>query len=152
MEKYNNLTKIVSGAQTGADIAGLKFAHSIGIPTGGWVPKGFYNEEGKIPQILRDTFNLKEIEGGTVERTIQNVRHSDGTVVFAERMSDGSALTIDACRKSNKPHIVNPTKHQFLEWLNKYKIHVLNVAGNRESVSPGIENKVYLFLSNSIMV
>lgn len=152
MQKYNKLIKIVSGGQTGADIAGLKFALEIGIPTGGWAPRGYINEEGKKPELLKDIYHLNEIDGGWVERTIQNVLDSDGTVIFAEKMSDGSALTIDACRKSNKPYRINPTKHQFLEWLNMYNIRVLNVAGNRESVSPGMEEKVYLFLKETITI
>jgi hypothetical protein len=151
LQKYNKLTKIISGGQTGADIAGLKFAREIGIHTSGWAPKGYYTEEGKKPELLKDVYHLIEIDGGTVERTIQNVLDSDGTVVFAEKMSDGSALTIDTCRKFNKPYIVNPGKEEFIEWLEKSNISILNVAGNRESVSPGIEQKVYLFLIDTII-
>ena len=32
--------KIVSGGQTGVDRAGLEAAIALGLPYGGWVPKG----------------------------------------------------------------------------------------------------------------
>ncbi|MFO7971456.1 MAG: putative molybdenum carrier protein [Desulfobacterales bacterium] len=34
------LTKIISGGQTGADQAALDAAIELGIPHGGWIPKG----------------------------------------------------------------------------------------------------------------
>ena len=34
------LAKILSGAQTGVDVAGLDAALELGIPIGGFVPKG----------------------------------------------------------------------------------------------------------------
>ncbi|HJT77421.1 MAG TPA: putative molybdenum carrier protein, partial [Gemmataceae bacterium] len=35
------LERVISGGQTGADQAGLAAAKACGIPTGGWMPKGF---------------------------------------------------------------------------------------------------------------
>lgn len=35
-----SITKIISGGQTGADRAGLDAAIALGIPHGGWCPKG----------------------------------------------------------------------------------------------------------------
>jgi hypothetical protein len=40
------LRKIISGGQTGADIAGLDAAVLLHIPTGGTVMKGFKTESG----------------------------------------------------------------------------------------------------------
>jgi hypothetical protein len=37
--------KIISGGQTGADQAGLDVAIELGIPHGGWIPKGRKTEE-----------------------------------------------------------------------------------------------------------
>ena len=42
--------KIISGAQTGADLAGLDAAKALGIPTGGSMPNGFKDLEGKKPE------------------------------------------------------------------------------------------------------
>jgi hypothetical protein len=42
------LKKIISGGQTGADIAGLDVAIKYGIPHGGAIPKGRLTEEGTL--------------------------------------------------------------------------------------------------------
>ena len=41
--------KIVSGGQTGVDRAGLEAAIALGLPYGGWVPKGRIAEDGTVP-------------------------------------------------------------------------------------------------------
>ncbi|MDR3667998.1 MAG: putative molybdenum carrier protein [Ignavibacteriaceae bacterium] len=143
------INKIISGGQTGADIAGLKFAKNYGIPTGGYTPKEYMTEEGKKPE-LKDLYGLLECNGSYGERTILNVKESDGTVVFADKMSDGSFLTIETCQKEDKPCLLNPTVEELLKWINDNNIKVLNVAGNRESVSPGIELRVYKFLEEAL--
>jgi hypothetical protein len=35
------LEKIVTGGQSGADQAAWRVAQACGIPTGGWMPRGF---------------------------------------------------------------------------------------------------------------
>jgi len=43
----------------------------------------------------------------------------------------------------------NKNKEQnLLQWIKENKINVLNVAGNRESFSPGIWKKAYEFLTS----
>jgi len=143
------IEKIISGGQTGADIAGLKFARDKGIPTGGSAPKGFMTETGSSPE-LGDLYNLRELNGNYMDRTIQNIMDADGTVIFAERMTDGSKMTIDTCIKENKLYLLNPTREEFLTWISNNDIRVLNIAGNRESVAPGIEQRVYIFLRNAL--
>ena len=41
--------KIVSGGQTGVDRGGLEAAIALGLPYGGWVPKGLIAEDGTVP-------------------------------------------------------------------------------------------------------
>ena len=41
--------KIVSRGQTGVDRAGLEAAIALGLPYGGWVPKGRLAEDGTVP-------------------------------------------------------------------------------------------------------
>lgn len=36
--------RIISGGQTGVDQAALRAAKRVGLPTGGWMPKGFLVE------------------------------------------------------------------------------------------------------------
>jgi len=143
------IEKIISGGQTGADIAGLKFARNKGIPTGGSAPEGFMTEAGSNPE-LRDLYNLRELNGNYMDRTIQNVMDADGTVIFAEEMTNGSRLTLDICIKEKKPYLLNPGREEFLTWILNNDIRILNIAGNRESVTPGIEQRVYNFLQNAL--
>ena len=40
------IKKIISGGQSGADLAGLKAAIKLGIETGGFIPKNYRTENG----------------------------------------------------------------------------------------------------------
>jgi hypothetical protein len=148
------LKKIISGGQTGADRAGLDAAKILGIPTGGFCPKGFLTENGK--DISLKKYKLKELKTSKYEdRTVKNVLSGGGTVIFCKAeneniIGEGSGLTYDTAINIGKPVIINPTKRKFLNWLSKYKIEILNVAGNRESQFPGIYKKTKLFLINAL--
>ncbi|SRR5260221_9026339 len=125
------VTKIISGGQTGIDQLGLKVAKELGIPTGGTAPKGFRTELGPYLS-LRDEYNLVEsIYSDYGPRTKDNVLDSDGTVVFSEIGSAGSRLTISCARIANKPYILNPDANELRDWLIEHNIKTLNVAGNR---------------------
>ncbi|MBO7684653.1 MAG: hypothetical protein J6T51_08020 [Kiritimatiellae bacterium] len=50
MEKEINELKIVSGGQTGVDRGALQAAMDLGLPWGGWAPKGWRAENGTIPR------------------------------------------------------------------------------------------------------
>lgn len=150
MKRYNKITKIISGGQTGADLAGLKFAKSSNIPTGGIAPLGYRTEDGNNFD-LRDVYELKEHKNADYKyRTMENVFNSDGTVIFAERSSGGSIITMKLCKQYKKPYIISPSPDNLIDFLNDNKIGILNVAGNRESVSPGIEQRVIKTLSQAI--
>jgi len=41
--------KVIAGGQTGVDRAALDLALEMGIPSGGWCPKGRRSEDGPIP-------------------------------------------------------------------------------------------------------
>jgi ribosomal protein L33 len=45
---HRMLKKIISGGQTGADQAALDVAINLGIPHGGWIPKGRKTEKGTL--------------------------------------------------------------------------------------------------------
>jgi Circularly permutated YpsA SLOG family len=143
------IIKIISGGQTGADIAGLKFAKDYGISTGGWAPQNYMTENGPMPK-LKNLYGLMEHEGNFNDRTIQNVMESDGTLLFINNRSRGSMLTFQTCQKENKPYIINPSIDEFIKWLFDNDIKNLNIAGDRESDSPGIEQEVYNFLLEAL--
>lgn len=125
------LQKVISGGQTGIDTIGLEEAKAAGIPTGGWMPKGWTTEIGPMPEFAM-LYGLKEYDiPGYGPRTRKNIEDSDGTVVFGDLTTIGSALTVDLCGVLGKPVITNPTSERLLKWLREKKIQTLNVAGNR---------------------
>ena len=97
------IKRVISGGQTGADQAGLAVAKRLGIPTGGFVPKGFLTEAGPRPDLAAE-YGLEETDTSAYpERTERNVRPADGTVVFGDARSRGSMLTARLCRRHGKP-------------------------------------------------
>jgi hypothetical protein len=147
------LRKIISGGQTGADRGGLIAAKKINIETGGWVPKGFLTETGPDPS-LGELYGLKEHESEQYSlRTLQNVLDSDATIIFGTVMnSSGTKLTRRYLKDVKKNYLeIDFSKprmraDEVAMWLKDNKIQVLNVAGNRESVSPKIQAFTELFL------
>jgi hypothetical protein len=77
-------------------------------------------------------------------RTEWNVRDADATLILTDGPpSGGTALTVEVARRLDKPlHIVDlktpPETAIVRRWLAKNSVQVLNVAGPRESQSPGI--------------
>lgn len=141
------IKKIVSGGQTGADIAGVDAAIECNVPYGGWLPKGRKCEDGAVPETYRGFREL--VCGGYPKRTEQNIIDSDGTVIFSYgTLATGSALTARLCRKHSRPCLyVDFNKYDnntmiIKDWLIEWDIKTLNVAGSRESKHPGIYNKV----------
>ena len=136
--------KIISGGQTGADLGGLEGAKDAGIETGGHAPKGYRTEKGTGCLDLKWLYGLEETEASNYNaRTLLNIKNSDGTAIFADKLdSRGTVLTINMCREMNKPYICNPTVDELIGFISFHKISTLNVAGNRESVAPGIQEKV----------
>ena len=136
------LTKIISGGQTGADQGALIAARALGIPTGGVAPRGWLTEEGPRKDLLT-SFGLVECsEPGYAARTRENVAAADGTLVVGHHVTGGTKLTVDVILELKKPVFFLPygsdDTQEFLEWIGLNSISVLNVAGDRESESPGI--------------
>lgn len=145
------LIKVISGGQTGADIGGLRAARLAGIATGGWAPKGWMTERGPMPFLLRDIYGLQEHTSPKYPpRTATNIKNADMTLIVAAsgKLDGGSALTRDMCFKMKKPvfHIsLTDFEDGWLahmseihEWVMRRPHRIINVAGNRESRSPGI--------------
>jgi len=136
------IERIVSGGQTGVDRAALEVALSLGIPCGGWCPRGRRAEDGRIPACfpLQETFSASYSE-----RTEWNVRDADGTLIVASGpLSGGTSLTRAVARRLGRPvFVVDLRQESGLEpleqWLANHRIRVLNVAGPRESQQPGIQ-------------
>jgi hypothetical protein len=156
------IKKIISGGQTGVDIAALMAAKCLGVETGGYAPRDFRDEWGNRPH-YQWLFGMKEIDETRRDRdmsarTRRNVRASDATVVFYGKKSPGSELTIKVASKERKPclevalgplmsnkepHLKDVWKKRWENWLKIVNPEILNVAGNRESVCPGITIVVF---------
>jgi hypothetical protein len=147
------IDKIVSGGQTGVDRAGLDVAIALGMPHGGWCPKGRKAEDGTIPTI----YQLKETpKTDYTQRTEWNVRDSDGTLILTRgQPTGGTATTIKLAAAHDKPCLVidllsSPARESVSAWVAGNDIRVLNVAGPRESGCPGIHKQVVEFLRTSL--
>lgn len=150
------LKTIVSGGQTGVDRAALDVAIKLNIPHHGWCPKGRKAEDG----IIAKHYLLQETDTDDYsERTKLNIRDSDGTLVLVPswptKVTDGTHLTIQEVKKQKKPYlIINLSQEyqpdEYVDWVEKNKIHILNVAGPRESQSPGIYHRVFELLQKML--
>ena len=134
--------KIISGGQTGVDRAALDVALKHGIDCGGWCPAGRLDEFGRIP----DRYPVRELQaGGFTERTMQNVKDSDGTVViYSRQIGGGTEQTVRLCVDLKRPHeLIDASKIRvqdaaspIADFVRAKKIKILNVAGPRASEWP----------------
>lgn len=145
------IVKIISGGQTGADRGGLEAGKELGILTGGTAPKGYRTENGS-DLFLKELGLVEHTSSSYPPRTVDNVRNSDGTIIFGNINSPGCKLTISTCIKFKKPYIINPTEQDFRNWIDKKFIRILNVAGNRENTNSGIQERVKQFLISSLLI
>ena len=83
------ISRIISGGQSGADQGGLEAAERLGVPTGGFMPKGFRTEDGPRPDLAARYGLVEASTPGYPERTERNVQLADGTAVFAAAGSPG---------------------------------------------------------------
>jgi hypothetical protein len=147
------MNRVISGGQTGADLAGVCAAKTCGIVTGGWMPKGWINHDGPQPQ-YEQLFGMQEHpRSGYPSRTFANAKDSDGTIRFAGVWgSAGEKLTLKAIAQYSKPffdvNLDDETVEEALTWVQDNKIQVLNVAGNSRKTCPGVGHFSYRYLIN----
>jgi hypothetical protein len=152
--------QIVSGGQTGVDQAALAAAIACGIAHGGWAPPGNVCESGSIPTRFRLTQTLHDRSPNAPDvphsrRTELNVRDSDATLILrpsrARSKSVGTELAAAFAARLGRPLFVcDPWDREcsvsIVSFLDASPIRVLNVAGPRESNSPGIGERAYRVL------
>ena len=134
--------RIISGGQTGVDRAALDFALKHGIECGGWCPAGRLDEFGRIS----DQYPLQELKtGGFTQRTLQNVKDSDGTVViYTGKLGGGTEQTVRFCVELKRPHQVidaaqlspKDGANFIADFVRNNNIAILNIAGPRQSEWP----------------
>jgi putative molybdenum carrier protein len=142
-------SKIISGGQTGVDRAALDVALELGIPCGGWCPKGRKADDGPIDP----RYPLKETSSPNYPlRTEKNLREADGTLILTKGpVTGGTAFTVRLAIEYKILHLIIDLEHKtdpliVREWGEKNKIKILNVAGPKESEVPGIHDKAVDFL------
>jgi hypothetical protein len=143
------LEKIISGGQTGVDRAALDAALEVGLPIGGWCPRGRRAEDGFVPH----GYPLAETPTSEyTERTNFNVRDSDATLVITRGALDGGSLfTTKVAVQLGRPYkVVDMDETNGLEtavsFIRTTNARVINIAGPRESKDPGIYDKALAFL------
>jgi hypothetical protein len=138
------LKKVISGGQTGAEQAALDVAIKLGIPHGGWIPRGRQTEDGILP----DKYQLKEMpESGYAKQAEKNVMEADGTLILSHgRLVGGAEYTRKMAVKHNRLWLhIDLTKtgafeasQRIANWISSSNILVLNIAGPRASADPKI--------------
>lgn len=156
MEPFPRVFRVASGGQTGADRAALDVARGLGIPLGGWCPRGGRAEDLPDPPGLLGAYpELRETRSAVpAERTICNVRDAHATVVIwpgRREGSPGTKLTVAAAVALGRPVLVSAGTSMdelaaFLEPLGRGL--TLNIAGPRESELPGIYEVARRFLTD----
>lgn len=141
--------KIISGGQTGVDRAALDVALALGLPCGGWVPRGRRAEDGR----LDDRYPMRETASSAYHvRTRRNVLDADATLILTRGTpTGGTALTIEIARAEARPvcivDLAAPEPPELVaSWLTAAGARVLNVAGPRESSAPGIGHEAADYL------
>lgn len=140
---------LISGGQTGVDRAALDVAIQLGIPHGGWCPKGRRAEDGRIP----DRYQLSELGSPRfADRTRRNVLDSDATLILAwGPLTRGTKLTRQHAEELGRPLWVVPLElgqstDDTIAWLSRIKPRRLNVAGPRGSAHAELYGQACRFL------
>jgi hypothetical protein len=144
------LQRLISGGQSGVDRAALDVAARLGIPCGGWCPRGRRAEDGPVST----RYPLRETPSAAYpQRTAWNIRDSDATLVLTRgRPRGGTGLTVSLAKRTGKPALVVDLElpadiDAVRGWLAKHRVEVLNVAGPRESEHPGVHDQAARLLA-----
>lgn len=147
---------IISGAQTGTDIAALDAALAAGIPCGGWVPDQRNNEAGPIPA----HYPVQPLTGaGYKQRMLKNIEDSDATaIVYFTDLEGGTENTLVHCLRLKKPYKlidaseVPPERAAIalVKFMRHHLILRLNIAGPRASKQPDAYRYTYEMVTSLV--
>ena len=158
------IDKVISGGQSGVDLAALDAALELGIPTGGWMPRGWLAEDGPHPERAEKYGLLQMPTASYPARTRKNVESAHATLILADvsdhsLLTGGTKLTWDIAfrcgQRGSGLYMANLDRGaDFVsgcrEWLEECSAaagyFVLNVAGPRESKCSGIYALAKLFM------
>lgn len=159
------LTHIISGGQTGPDIASLRAGQQSGLKTGGWCPPDGRNEVGEISaefMVKRACADASPDAPGIPHslRTRLNVQDSEATLILwpeglplDEKRFVGTLYTSWVAARMGKALLFsNPNPEDpsaiaaVVRWLRDKSVATLHVAGPLESSSPCVGENSYRFL------
>ncbi len=152
------MLKIVSGGQTGVDRAALDVAVELGIPYGGWCPRGGWAEDLPDPPGLLALYPaLRETpEQSPGQRTEWNVRDADALLVLTDAAglaaSAGTDFAVACAKRLGRPLLILNVGDEDAVTLARDWIEArddsfsLCIGGPRESEAPGIYAQARTFL------
>lgn len=146
----NPVQLIISGGQSGADLAGNEFARSVGIATRCYTFEQFKPANEADIKVLAGFENVfvKTESNDYVrclhDRTLFNVKRADATVIFINRpihelgtFFSGSRLTWKYCEATGKPYALayvgdwDDAVVSICKLIRTAKPKILNIAGQR---------------------
>jgi len=155
--------RLISGGQSGVDRATLDVALALGIPYGGWCPKGGWAEDFPVPPgVLAEYPQLAETPSADpAQRTERNVRDADACLIIADaggpEVSAGTVLAGELAHRYRKPLFVMKlgnadAARQAALWLRVQQARhgaglQLAIGGPRESEAPGIYQRARAFIA-----
>jgi hypothetical protein len=142
--------RIISGGQSGVDRGALDAAIAAGLSHAGACPAGRRAEDG----VIDARYQLTETKSANpASRTRRNVQESDATLILSPTAPyGGTLLAVNHAGKLSRPFlIVDPfaitAAAEIVAWLKDRGFQTLNIAGPRESESPGIADRTRSVLS-----
>jgi len=131
------------------DRAALDAALDLGVPCGGYCPRGRKAEDGVIPA----KYPLQSLPSANYrDRTLKNLLKADATLIFYNaKLTGGTRLTADLCREHRRPflaidagvHTRQQATESGFEFMIGNSVRMLNVAGPRKSQWPEGYGYVY---------
>jgi hypothetical protein len=145
---------LITGGQTGADIAGWKSAKKFSIPTSGYMPLGFRSLAGPRPEYASLYGAREHPSSAYPPRTKSNVLWADTVLFFGSHRTVGGRLTLRLCDQFHRPSHLVPdcgadpeVAHAWLGFALRDSEGVLLIAGNRETPSCPMEGWVEQWLA-----
>jgi hypothetical protein len=148
------VSRIIAGAQTGAERAALEAARRCGVPIGGWVSPRRHADDGPISNDFPELVETQSSNPG--ERRRRNVADADGTLIVSHGpLRGGFAFTRGLAAEAQKPCLwldmsltpFDPALERLRTWLDDHQIRVLHVAGPRASEDENVHDVVYALVS-----
>ena len=134
------------------DRAALDWAIANGLDHGGWCPKNRRAEDGR----LHDRYRLRETRQIAYPiRTRLNVEMADATLIlYRPPMGSGTGLTSRIVAEVGRPYITirldRDDDDELVQFILQHRPMTLNIAGPRESGSPGIYLDTIAFLDRTL--